>query len=199
MGKHGQATPPSVSDSDDFTLRLCARVRDLRKERGWSLESLSAACGVSRSMLSQIERGEANPTVAVARRIAQAFSLSVGELIDESSIRSRIEVIPADDPAYLFRSDSKCRIRTLSPLHMEKDVEIYELRLQPGAALTSAAHFKGAREFITVLSGTIAVVSDADRSVLKNGASAYYHADVPHSIENAGRKESRAILMVTYA
>src|SRR3569833_3177954 len=54
---------------------LCRRVRELRKKKKWTLEELSAASGVSRSMLSEIERGNANPTLAVACRIARAFDL----------------------------------------------------------------------------------------------------------------------------
>src|SRR5207244_1789266 len=53
--------------------RLARRVRELRRERHWTLDKLSLACGVSRSMLSQIERGQANPTLAVTFAIARAF------------------------------------------------------------------------------------------------------------------------------
>ncbi|MBI2992604.1 MAG: helix-turn-helix transcriptional regulator [Gammaproteobacteria bacterium] len=188
-----------VIKGDEFARRLCARVKQQRKERGWTLDQLAAASGVSRSRLSQIECGEANPTVAVASRIAQAFSLSLGELVDEPSRRSQIEVVSADDPAYLYRSDSNCHIRTLSPLHMEKDIEIYELRLKRGAALKSAPHFNGTREFLTVQCGAVRVTSNAEQCILKKGFSAHYRADVPHCIENIGRGECIAFLVVTYA
>src|SRR5215218_8968454 len=105
---------------------LCGRVRELRKKKGWTLDELSAACGVSRSMLSEIERGNANPTLAVAFRIAQAFSMSLGELVEAPAAASRIEVIRADDRAYHYRSDAHVRIRTLAPLRLEKSVEYYE-------------------------------------------------------------------------
>lgn len=195
---HREIHDGAALHGDDFARRLCARVKALRKEQGWTLDQLAAASGVSRSMLSQIERGVANPTVAVTCRIAQAFSLSVGELVDEPSAHTRIEVVPADDPAYIYRSDSKCHIRTLSPLHMEKEIEIYELRLKPGAALKSAPHFKGAREFLTVQSGAVHITSDREQCTLKKGSSAHYRADVPHSIENIGRGECVAFLVVTY-
>lgn len=184
---------------DSFARRLCARVRELRKRNGWSLDQLSTGSGVSRSMLSEIERGHANPTVAVTCRIAQAFSLSVGELVDEPGARSRIELIPSDDPAYLFRADRKCRIRTLSPLHMEKDIEIYELQLKPGAALESSPHYQGTREFLTVQRGTVRVTSDKETRTVKRGASAHYRADVLHAIENIGKGECIVFLVVTYA
>lgn len=189
----------STADADQAATDLCRRVRDLRAARGWSLERLSAACGVSRSMLSQIERNEANPTLAVTLRIAQAFGLSLGELVGEAGARKAgIEVIRADNPTHHYRSDQDCRIRTLSPLHLEKDVEFYEVELAPGGALRSAPHFQGTREFLTVERGRVRVRSEEDDAELGRGDSANYRADVPHSIENAGRGEALLFLVVIY-
>src|SRR3954454_21919988 len=113
-------------EPDAISGHLCDRVRQLRKKKGWTLEQLSAACGVSRSMLSQIERNQANPTLGVAFRIAQAFGMSLGKLVDLPNATPTIDVIRAADRTYHFRSDASSRIRTLSPLHLEKDVEFYE-------------------------------------------------------------------------
>src|SRR5688500_18553955 len=146
-------TPPPTDDTTTQT--LCDRVRELRKKKGWTLEQLSAACGVSRSMLSEVENGRANPTVAVAYRIAQAFGMSLGDLVDAPASTPRIDVIRAGDRAYHYRSDRDCRIRTLSPLHLEKSVEFYELVLRPGGALRSAPHFVGARELLTIQRGNV--------------------------------------------
>jgi transcriptional regulator with XRE-family HTH domain len=187
-----------IDPSEVVAERLRQRVKTLRTERNWSLEEFSKACGVSRSMLSQIERGEANPTLAVMFRIAQVFGMSLGELIDAPSATSGIEVIRADDQAHTYRSDPDCRIRTLSPLHLEKDVEFYELRLAAGGALVSAAHFEGTREFLTVWKGRLLVVSGEDRAELQAGDSAHYRADLPHRIENHGKIEAVAFLVVTY-
>src|SRR3954464_13333986 len=114
QGKQKPSPPPEEVGS-----LLCRRLRELRKRRGWTLEETSAACGVSRSMLSEIERERANPTLAVAFRIAQAFGLSLGELVEAPAATSRVDVIRADDRTFHYRSDRHCRIRTLSPLHLE--------------------------------------------------------------------------------
>src|ERR1051325_3408356 len=102
---------------------LADGVKELRQKKGWTLDQLSAACGVSRSMLSQIERNGVNPTVAVALRIAQALGIALGSLVDAPAAAARIEIVRADDRSTHFRSDKDCRIRTLSPLHLEKEVE----------------------------------------------------------------------------
>ena len=69
-------TNPS-QDSDPASQALSSRVTALRKKNKLTLDQLAAASGVSRSMLSQIERGQANPTLTVTFRIAQAFGMSI--------------------------------------------------------------------------------------------------------------------------
>lgn len=183
-------------DVDPVSSVLCRRVRELRSKNGWTLEGLSAACGVSRSMLSQIERGEANPTLAVAFRIAQAFGMTLGELVESPHLTSNIDVIRESDRTYHYRSDRYCRIRTLSPLHLEKDVEFYEVQLRPGGKLKSSPHFEGTREFLTVQSGRVRLTSGEDESDLGPGDSAHYRADVPHIIENLREDEDAVLFLV---
>ena len=187
-----------AESADPITSQLCQRVRELRQKRGWTLEQMSAACGVSRSMLSQIERNQANPTLAVAYRIAHALQMSLADLVEAPGVSSTIDVIRADDRTFHYRSDRNCRIRTLSPLHLEKDVEFYELQLKIGGVLNSSPHFEGTREFLTVQKGSLQVTSGDDSSQLQKGDSAHYRADVSHAITNVGRGEALAFLVVSY-
>jgi transcriptional regulator with XRE-family HTH domain len=193
------APPARTSEPTEAINRhLGRRVKQLRAARGWSLEALAQASSVSRSMLSQIEREEANPTLAVTLRIARAFGLALGELLEMPGAASAVTVIRAQDHAYHYRSDKDCRIRTLSPLNLEKDVEFYEIRLEPGGALRSSPHFEGTREFLTVQRGRIRVESANDAEELNAGDSASYRADVPHAILNAGKTVGIVLLLVIY-
>ncbi len=192
-------TDTKLADGIDAVSReLCRRVRELRAGRGWSLEALSQACGVSRSMLSEIEREKANPTLGVAARIARAFGLSLGDLVEPAVPRDAIGVIRADDPGHVYRDEAGVRIRTLSPLNLEKDVEFYEVLFRPEAELKSAAHFEGTREFLTVEKGKLSIGSGEGRVTLARGDSASYRADVPHRIANAGKGDALAFLVVIY-
>jgi transcriptional regulator with XRE-family HTH domain len=191
-------SPQNVPSAEDVSRHVCQRIHALRQERGWSLDVLSRASGVSRSMLSQIEREQANPTLAVTVKIANALGLSVSELVEQVQPARNIEVIRSEDRGHVFRSDQNCSIRTLSPLHLEKDVEFYEVLFNTEGALRSAAHFEGTREFLTVQKGKITVVSDAETIELGRGDSASYRADVPHEIRNASKGESLVFLIVIY-
>jgi transcriptional regulator with XRE-family HTH domain len=198
QAQKARRTAPTAGGPESLDRHLGRRVKQLRADRGWSLEALAQASGVSRSMLSEVERNQANPTLAVTLRIARAFGLAVGELLELPGATPGVTVIRADDRAYHYRSDRDVRLRTLSPLNLEKDVELYELQLQAGGALRSAPHFAGTREFLTVQKGQATVESGADREVLNAGDSATYRADVPHAILNTGRGEAVLFLVVIY-
>ncbi|GGK56053.1 helix-turn-helix domain-containing protein [Amphritea balenae] len=185
------------ADIDPASQVLCSRVTELRKKNKLTLDQLAAASGVSRSMLSQIERGQANPTLAVTFRIAQAFGITIGELVDQPWAASTIEVVHGDDANNLFRADDECRIRTLSPLHMEKNIEFYELRIAPQASLVSAPHFEGTKELLTVTKGAARLTAGDNSRNLAEGDSAHYRGDLEHSIDNCGDDELICYLVVT--
>jgi len=188
-----EASPEAINEN------LGRRVRKLRADRGWSLEELATASGVSRSMLSEIEREKANPTLTVTFRIARAFGMTLQELIESAETSaSKIQVIRANDRNQVYRSDKQCEIRTLSPLNLEKDVEFYELSLKQGGALRSQPHFEGTREFLTVEEGSVRIESDQDTDELTKGDSGTYRADVPHAIVNTGKGDALVFLVVIY-
>jgi len=182
---------------DNASEILCKRVNELRKKSRLTLEQLSVASGVSRSMLSQIERGQANPTLAVTFRIAQAFNISIGELVDLALPSNPIEVVHGDVISNVFRSDDECQIRTLSPLHLENDIEFYELRISPNSKLDSAPHYEGTKELLTIVSGSAIVICGDTKRNLSKGDSAHYRADLKHSIENGGNSELHCYLVVS--
>lgn len=137
------AETPADGSSDPVTRIICERVKELRHKKGWTLEQLASLSGVSRSMLSQIERGAANPTLVVGWRIAAAFGMSLGDLVDLPPQSSRMDVVRGSDQGATFRDDAQCRIRTLSPLQCEKDVEFYHLTLKPRGILESGTALRG--------------------------------------------------------
>lgn len=189
---------PAAATADAINEDLGRRVKKLRGDRGWSLEELASASGVSRSMLSEIERERANPTLSVTYRVARAFGLSLQDLLESADSASTIQTIRAADRAQIFRKDKQCQIRTLSPLNLEKDVEFYELRLPLHGALRSQPHVDGTREFLTVEEGSVELQSGNSSETLGKGDSATYRADVAHDIVNTGKHEALLFLVVIY-
>lgn len=177
---------------------LGQRLHAQRTARRLTLDQLAQRAGVSKAMLSQIEQDKVNPTVAIMIRIADALALDVGQLIAPQSRRGILRHIPADDPHYLFRADENCTIRTLSPLNLEKNIELYLVTLNPRAALRSEAHVAGAEEFLHVTRGRLLVTAGGDAIRLAKDDSLHYRADIPHSIENLTRSPAQAYMAVHY-
>ena len=185
-------------DPEPLGRQLGERILALRDERGWSLEVLAEASGVSRSMLSEIERSKANPTLVVTYRIAKAFGLGISELIEPTGGTPTIQVVRANDPAQVFRADKRHQVRTLSPLSNEKDVEFYEIRLPVKGELRSQGHIAGTRELLVVAAGEIRLESGSDVQMLTAGDSAIYRADLPHALVNIGGDEAVMYLVDVY-
>ena len=179
-------------------LDIGGRLRTVRKRAGLSLDALSRTSGVSKAMLSQIEKSKANPTVAVLYKVAGALNLELSALIDAPGPEKAFSLIRADEERYIFSSNERCAVRTLSPLSLEKDVEFYEITLHAQGVLESEPHFKGTEEFLAVSKGKVEVCSDQRNAVLRAGDSAHYAADVPHRIRNLGKSAAVVYLVVKY-
>jgi transcriptional regulator with XRE-family HTH domain len=191
-------TPTVGERAETINEHLGRRVKKLRGDRGWSLDNLAQASGVSRSMLSEIEREKANPTLAVTYRISSAFGMGIAELIETSERQAAIQVVRASDRGQFYRSDKNVQIRTLSPLNLEKDVEFYEVTVRVGGELRSTPHYEGTREFLTVEKGHIRLESSDDSTELGPADSATYRADVPHAIINVGSEDAVLFLVDIY-
>ena len=189
---------PAKNVADSINENLGRRVKKLRADRNWSLEELANVSGVSKSMLSEIEREKANPTLSVTYRIARAFGLNLQELIETSESASTIQVIRSTERSQVYRSDKHCEIRTLSPLNLEKETEFYQVTLKPKGELRSQPHYEGTREFLTVEQGSVCIESGKDRDDLAKDDSATYRADVPHAIVNTGTGVAVVFLVVIY-
>lgn len=180
--------------------RVGATMQALRQSQGLSLDELSRRAGVSKSMLSQIERNQANPTVAVVWRLANALRVELSELLGgERPAAPPIEIVAAHGTPGLSSPDGLCRLRILGPIDLAGNFEWYELTVQPGGALESAAHEPGSREHLSVLGGELEVTAGGSRQLVKTGETARYAVDGAHAIRNLSKKAATALLVVLHA
>jgi len=182
-----------MTQRSDITDRLAASLRDARRAQGLSLDAVAKLSGVSRSMVSQIERGESSPTVATLWNLTQALQVDFAGLLDGKP-QAGIEVTRAAAAPVIARA-AGVRIRILSPAEAVGEHEVYDLSFQPGAVLDSEPHSTGCREHLTVIEGHLSVTSGEESSTLGPGDTARYPADRPHAIR-AADTPARAILIV---
>lgn len=183
-----------MTQKTDIHDRLALSLREARKARGLSLDALAKLSGVSRSMVSQIERGESSPTVATLWNITQALQMDFAGLL-EGRPGAGIEVTrKAAAPVIAGRGEG-VMIRILSPAEAVGEHEVYDLAFADGGALVSQPHSPGCREHLTVIEGALALRSGEDEERLGPGDVARYAADRPHEIRAVGGA-ARAILIV---
>ena len=166
----------------DHVLRLLsARLREARLGRGLSLDAVARLSGVSRSMVSQIERGESSPTVATLWNLTRALQVDFAGLLDPAAA-SGIDVVTAAQAPRTSGHGKGCRITILSPPQQAGRLEVYDIRFEAGGLLESAPHAAGTQEHLTVLDGAVEITSDGETRGLAPGDTAHYRADVAHSI-----------------
>lgn len=176
-----------------------AALAALRQQRGLSLDELSRLAGVSKSMLSQIERNQANPTVAVVWRLSTALSIALGDLLGDSRpAEPLLSTVPAHATPLLASPDGKCELRILGPIELAGRFEWYQLTVQPGGSLDSQPHEPGSREHLTVHSGALEVQAGPESARVRHGETARYAVDVPHRIHNPGKTTAQALLVVLH-
>lgn len=179
--------------------RVGAALAALRQSRGLSLDELSRQAGVSKSMLSQIERHQANPTVAVVWRLATALGVGVGDLLGSARPAAPVlAVVPAHATPSLASPDGKCELRILGPIELAGQFEWYALTVLPGGRLASQPHEPGSREHLSVQTGTLEVQAGSQTARVRRGETARYAVDVAHSIHNPGRTPAQALLVVLH-
>lgn len=182
------AEPPRVGD----------RLAQLRQARGMSLDVLSRQAGVSKSMLSQIERAQANPTVAVVWRLANALGVEIGSLLDNIPRLPApvISVVHAHGTPSLRSPDGLCELRILGPIDLAGHFEWYTLAIQPGGVLESSAHEHGTLEHLTLITGSMEVHTGGEQRRVRQGETARYAVDREHAIRNPTKSAATALLVV---
>ncbi|MEV4393220.1 XRE family transcriptional regulator [Nonomuraea sp. NPDC049607] len=164
---------------------LGGRIRAERRGRGLSVERLAELSGVSRSMVSDIERGAKSPTVLVLDRLATALGTSISRLLDEPA-HEAVRVLRHDRQRVL-RDPSGWERRVLSPVLADVEFEFMRTTIGPGVdAGEFAPHARGSREYLAVERGTLRLTIDDRPYELEAGDSASYPGDHRHAFANDG-------------
>jgi transcriptional regulator with XRE-family HTH domain len=166
---------------------LGQRLRSERRRRGFTLEELAAASGVSRSMLSEVERGSRVPTVLVLDRIATGLGTSIARLLrDELPART---VVLRHEEQDVARDPSGWERRVLSPVLPGVEFEFMRTTIGPGVdAGVFSPHGLGSREYLAVEAGVLRLSLDGDVVRLGRGDSIFYAADCHHGFANPGKR-----------
>lgn len=184
----------------DAAVEIGSRVKALREASGLSLRDLAERSGVSAPMLSQVERGETSPTLALAARIAAGLELRLSQLLrlDESGA---VSVVRRAERRGGGSARSGHRYEILTPPLPGLRAELSRHALAPGASTGGPGdppmHEPGARETAVVESGAVVLVCDGQRHELATGDTVTFDADLPHRFENPGDEPAELFAVVS--
>ena len=195
--RSGRARTGALPAATDLTRAVGANLRDIRGQRGLSLERLAQASGVSRAMLGQIELGQSTPTINVLWKIARALDLPFSALI-ATPLAGQTRVLPATRGKVLKSADGTFSSRALFPFDERRTVEFYELRLAPRAVERAEPHAVGTVENLVVTNGALEMAIGREVHRLATGDAIQFDADSAHEYRNPGNTECVMYLVMTY-
>ncbi|MES1176593.1 MAG: XRE family transcriptional regulator [Myxococcales bacterium] len=186
--------------ASDVDQRIAARVRELRAQRGLSLEGLANECGVSRSMISLVERGETSPTAALLQKLATGLGSSLAALFDRPAddstprgpLARRADQVEWQDPASGYVR------RNVSPPGAPQPMRIVEVLFPPRESVAFENGGDGARvhQQVWVLEGSIDVTTGRERHRLKTGDCLAMTLDQPTMFHNPTRTAARYAVVI---
>jgi len=177
--------------------RIAARVRELRAARGLSLEALAERSGVSRSMISLIERGESSPTAVLLERLAMGLGMPLASLFDAPGPGAEPVARRAEQPQWRDPASGYLR-RNVSPSRFPSPIQIVEVEFPAGArvAFDTGARDVRVHQQVWVLEGSIEVTVGEERQRLQSGDCFAFVLDRPTAFRNPTRKPARYAVVV---
>jgi len=175
--------------------QLGERVRVLRRERGWTLELLAERSGVSRAMISKLERGEKNPTLVVAARVAEGLGVSLSQLVGIEA-RREIVVVPKERRMVMRDPETGFERQLLSPSFGGELEFIRNVVPEGSTSGEFPPHRRGVEEYVVVEKGRLRTILGSEEHVLEEGDAAYFEADVAHRFDNVGVGECSYYLVI---
>jgi len=171
------------------------KIRTIRKERGFTLETMANKTGLSKGLLSQVERGISQPSLDSLWRITRALDSSIVHFFEDVH-QKHVHVIRKDKRRQMVFPESRGTFSLLSSGTNGK-LGLMEVRLRPGDTVQDQILKQDGEECIVVIHGEITIrIGDEDYQ-LETGDSIYFDSTQSHLVENTGSKEAVLIWALT--
>lgn len=179
-----------------FSGQLGKTIQRLRRTYNLSLSELAEQSGVAKSIISQIERNETNPTLATIWRLSQALDVSIDRFLAASEDEPFIDKATKRDQPLIVSEDGKVRLTIIGWGKTVEWLQWYDVVAEPGGVLDSDAHQRGSVESLSVLAGAFEVEVAGKRERILAGESLRYRCDAAHTIRAVGAEPARATMVV---
>lgn len=191
-----RSTKASVNSTSETAADLGKTIQRLRKAYNLSLGELSEQSGVAKSIISQIERNETNPTLSTVVRLSRALDTTVDEVLRGEQQSLFIEHQSKSGIPMLESQDGLCKLAIVGPLSLVDVFQWYDFRAQAHGVLESSPHPPGTIEHLYITSGELEVTTGSETKIGKTGEALRFRADVPHKIVNVGAGPAHAVMVL---
>jgi transcriptional regulator with XRE-family HTH domain len=187
--------------ASDLNQRIAERVRELRAGQALSLDALAAKSGVSRSMISLIERGESSPTAVVLEKLAGGLGVTLASLFDAPATAAQTVSGPVarreEQPQWQDPASGYLR-RNVSPPGVPQPMQIVEVHFPPGGRVAFEASVREVRVYqqVWVLEGAIDITLGEEHHRLREGDCLAMQLDGPTIFHNPTRKPARYAVVI---
>ena len=176
---------------DYLSHNVAVNLNRMRTSKGMSLDVLSEQTGVSKSMLAQIEKGTANPSLGVMGKIASGLRVEFHELIDpppmEACLVNPEELVPIKE------AKGQYKVWTCFPYEDSHEVEIYRIDIEPGGTYVSGSHGEKTREYLSVTEGVLTVEEGDTKQKVGKNQIYRFETDKVHVYSNDGNEKVSCI------
>jgi transcriptional regulator with XRE-family HTH domain len=180
------------------TLSFASQLRTLRVNSGLTLQALSDSSRVSKSMISKIERGDVQPSLDIAVRLAEALKSTLSEMLRHDEY-ARVVIIPRKDQSVVADPKGQWERRLLSPIFTGANLEVLYATVKPKVKMgTFPSHAKGTEEYIAVLRGELRISINGASYSLHSGDSLFFEADNDHSLENPASRPAEYLIIIKH-
>ena len=178
-----------------ITGQLGRTIQRLRKAYNLSLSELSEQSGVAKSIISQIERNETNPTLATVWRLSQALDMSIDRFMAATDDEPFVEHLTRADTPILLSEDGKCRLSITGWIKTVEWRQWFDFVAEPGGELISDGHQRGSVECLSVISGELQVECGDIVETARSGETLRYRCDRRHVIRNLSGETAHATMV----
>lgn len=180
---------------NEINVNIGNNIKQLRKSRNLTIQDLAQSSGVSKSMISEIERGIRNPSITILWDIANSLKIPLNYILKQNSSAA----------ANIFKKENSKTInsngflfQTLMNFDENKKFEIYSTEYLPNTCTDSSVHFPGVEEYALIISGTIMVCIDNTRYEVSAGDVINFIGDKPHHYCNETNAIAKAFILMFY-
>lgn len=182
---------------NNINIVVAKNFSNYRNKHNMSLDKISNLTGVSKNMLSQIEKGQSNPSIMTLSKIANGLHISLSQLVAYNV--GDINKIEEEEVVPIYNENQSVAIYPYFPFNSKSDFEMFKMTIKPKSYMYSEGHFNNSDEYIIVTEGTLKIDINGIRHKVEQEQAIHFKSDVQHTYINESENKLSLIATIQYS